>query len=139
MKLVDINFSPDAAELKTFGKTMIIGFSIIALIILFVFDSPVSAIGLSLFGLTSFILSKIGKAAMIVYVPWMGIAFVMGTIVSNLILALLFFVIITPIGLIFKLLGRDPMNRTLDKNCSSYWQDATNRDNDGINEYERQF
>lgn len=139
MKLVDINFNPDRQELITFGKTMIIGFSIFALIALFIFDAPRFAVGFALFGLLSFILSKIGMIAKVVYVPWMGIAFVMGTIISNLILAFLFFGLITPIGLFFKLIRRDMLFRSFDRQATTYWQDAVNRDNDGASEYQRQF
>ena len=139
MTLVNINFKPDPKELHTFGKTMIIGFSIFALIALFIFDAPQVAFGLAVFGLVSFILSRCGKAAMVVYLPWMGFGFVMGTIVSNLILALLFYGLITPIGLFFKLTGRDILNRTIKKDIPTYWEDAPHRDNDGVTEYQKQF
>lgn len=139
MKLVDINFAPDNEELLKFGKTMIIGFSIIGLVVLFVFDSPKIAIGCAIFGLFSFILSKFGKKAMVIYLPWMAFGFVMGTIVSNLILALLFFGMITPIGLFFKLTKRDMLHKSIDKSLPTYWSDAPNRDNDGVTEYQRQF
>jgi len=139
MKLVDINFDPSKKELLEFGRTMIIGFSIFALIAYFGLAKPSIALGLFIFGCVSFGLSFLGKAALVVYVPWMGIAFVMGTIVSNLILALLFYGMITPIALCFKLMGRDPMNRSFDKKPTTYWKEAVNRDNHGVDEYEKQF
>lgn len=139
MKLVDINFAPDDKELIKFGKTMIIGFSIIALVVYFFFGAPRIAIGCVVFGIISFILSRFGKKAMIVYLPWMAFGFVMGTIVSNLILAFLFFGLITPIGLFFKLIKRDMLHKSHDKNLTSYWHDAANRENDGVTEYQRQF
>lgn len=139
MSLVNINFKPDQKELHQFGKTMIIGFSIIALVVFFFFKSTPIAIGCFAFGIVSFILSRLGKAAMLVYLPWMGFGFVMGTIVSNVILALLFYALITPIALFFKLIKRDMLARTLDKNATTYWNDAVNRDNEGTVEYQRQF
>ena len=39
----------------------------------------------------------------------MGLAFVMGTCVSTLILLLIFFLIITPVGLVMKMMGRDAL------------------------------
>ena len=139
MSLVNINFKPDQKELHQFGKTMIIGFSIIAIAVYFIFESQTAAIGCFIFGVVSFILSRLGKAAMIVYLPWMAFGFVMGTIVSNVILALLYFVLITPIALFFKITKRDMLNRKLDKSAPTYWNDAINRDNEGAKEYERQF
>ena len=139
MKLVDINFKPTQEELLKFGKTMIIGFAVFAAIAYFIFHKPLVAGILLGFGILSFILSRFGKAAILVYIPWMGFALVMGTIVSNLILAILFFGIITPIALVFKLIGRDSMNRGFTRKEESYWQNAENRDNHGVEEYQKQF
>src|SRR5262245_2590082 len=41
------------------------------------------------------------------YIVWMSLAFVLGFIVSNVILTLFFFLVITPIGLAARLLGKD--------------------------------
>ena len=139
MKLVDINFSPSKEELLSFGKTMIIGFSIFALIAYFIFGAPKVAIGFVVFGFFSFVLSFFGKAALAVYLPWMGFAFIMGTIVSNAILALIYFVLITPIGLFFKLTGRDVLNRKFKPGVSTYWSDAQDRDGHSVEDYEKQF
>jgi hypothetical protein len=40
---------------------------------------------------------------------WFGLAHLMGTVVSRVVLATLFFVVVTPIGLIRRLLGADPL------------------------------
>ena len=48
-----------------------------------------------------------------------------GWAVSSLTLALLYYVIFTPIGLIFKLIGRDAMKRHLDRAAPTYWEPYT--------------
>ena len=55
------------------------------------------------------------------YRLWMGLAVVLNYFVSRLILTLLYYLVITPIGLGLRLLGRDPLDRKL-KDRSSYWQ-----------------
>jgi hypothetical protein len=40
---------------------------------------------------------------------WFGLAHVMGAVVSRVVLAILFFVVVTPIGLVRRLLGADPL------------------------------
>jgi hypothetical protein len=35
--------------------------------------------------------------------------------------ALAFYFLITPIGLIMRLIGRDPMNRAFDRSANTYW------------------
>lgn len=51
---------------------------------------------------------------------WYGLGLILARVTSPLILAALFFLIITPVGLIMKLMGRDPL-RLKDSNSESYW------------------
>jgi len=54
------------------------------------------------------------------YRIWMAFGAVMGWINTRILLGLLFFVILLPIGLIMKLVARDPMRRRLDPDLASY-------------------
>ena len=45
-----------------------------------------------------------------IYVGWMVLTFPIGWTVSQLLLALLFYGLLTPIGLFFRLIGRDPLH-----------------------------
>jgi hypothetical protein len=56
-----------------------------------------------------------------VYVGWMLAAFPIGWLVSHLLLAAIFFGVIMPIGLILRVLGRDPMRKSFDRSASTYW------------------
>ena len=58
------------------------------------------------------------------YDAWMKFGMVMNWINTRLILGLLFFGIILPFGIGFKLLGKDPMRRKIDKNLESYREPA---------------
>lgn len=55
-----------------------------------------------------------------VYRIWMRFGLIMGSIISRIILGLVFFLVVTPIGLIMRATGRDPMNRQLDPEMASY-------------------
>lgn len=48
-------------------------------------------------------------------------AFPIGFVVSHLVLALVYFVVLTPIGLAMRLAGRDPMHRRFEPEAESYW------------------
>jgi len=39
----------------------------------------------------------------------MGLSFPLGLVMTNLIVAIMFFVIFTPVGLIMRMIGRDPL------------------------------
>jgi hypothetical protein len=55
-----------------------------------------------------------------IYTPWMKLGAVMGWINTRIILGIVFFILITPMGLLMRLLGKDPMQRKLDKTKTSY-------------------
>ena len=53
----------------------------------------------------------------------MLLAYPIGLVVSTVLIALIFYVVITPIGLCFRLVGRDAMGRRRDPARASYWHD----------------
>lgn len=46
------------------------------------------------------------------------------TILSMPLLALVFYGLITPLAILFRVLGHDPLNRNADPQCASYWHDT---------------
>ncbi len=56
-----------------------------------------------------------------VYYLWMALALVMGFVMTRVLLTLVFFLLITPIGLVMRLAGKDPMHRRPDPDADSYW------------------
>jgi hypothetical protein len=107
--MININWNPGPKDLRQFGIAMIVGFAIIGLLFLFVLDRPGVAPYCFGFGAIAGLLGLTGtRAALIVYIPWMAIAFVMGNIVSRVLLALFYFLVMTPIGLIRRVF-QDPL------------------------------
>ena len=56
-----------------------------------------------------------------VYKVWMGIAFAIGWLVSRVILVILFYLVITPVGLIARLMGKEFLEVDPAKKKDSYW------------------
>jgi hypothetical protein len=52
---------------------------------------------------------------------WTRLGLILGKIVSPIVLGGLFFLVITPTGIIFRWLGNDLLNLRRDPNASSYW------------------
>jgi hypothetical protein len=69
---------------------------------------------------------------------WMTISILMGWIMTRIILIVLFYVILTPIGLVARLMGKDFLNLKIDTNFKSYWIPRSSGKQDKIS-YERQF
>ena len=76
------------------------------------------------------------RLALWLYIPWMGIAFVMGNVISRLLVALFYYLVITPMGLMMRVTGRDRL-RLKKRDCKSYWVDK--KPGGGKSSYERQF
>jgi hypothetical protein len=55
------------------------------------------------------------------FVGWMVLAFPIGWTVSQVMLVLMFFGLFAPIGLVFRLIGRDPLQRARPSGRESYW------------------
>ena len=73
-----------------------------------------------------------------VYLAWMALAFALGLIMSNVILTLFFFLLVTPTGLLARLFQKDFLARKWNKQAASYWIPcATEKKIAGS--YERQF
>jgi hypothetical protein len=72
-----------------------------------------------------------------IYVGWMIAVFPIGWLVSQVILAVMFYGLFVPTGLIFKLIGRDPMQRTRSTGLKSYWTPKTTPSD--LSRYFKQF
>lgn len=55
-----------------------------------------------------------------VYRAWMKIGMALGWVNSRIILGLVFYVLIVPMGVVMRLLGKDPMRRRYDSTSKSY-------------------
>ncbi|MBD3305418.1 hypothetical protein GF339_03490 [candidate division KSB3 bacterium] len=57
-----------------------------------------------------------------VYVGWMTLALILGFFMTRLILAVMYYVVFTIIGLILRLFNRDMLDQQYDPQAASYWQ-----------------
>ena len=69
---------------------------------------------------------------------WMTLALLMGFVMSRVILMILFYLVLTPIGLIAKIVGKKFMPLKFDKNVSTYWEKRDITAKQQI-DYDRQF
>jgi len=57
------------------------------------------------------------------FVGWMVAVFPIGWLVSQMVLVVMFYGMVTPVALFFRLIGRDSMRRKMEPGQSSYWAD----------------
>ena len=137
MSMVDIDWRPSPRELRKFGVVVMIGFGVVGAILLFasqsLFAAQVAWAAGGVLGLPALTGTVIGLPG---YWLWMGIAFVMGNVVSRLLLTLIYYGLVTPIGLLRRLLGHDPLQMRRRRD-DSYWHDIEK--GSGDTGYERLF
>ena len=63
-----------------------------------------------------------------VYVAWMVLVFPIGWCVFQAMLAILYFAVIWPLGLLMRALGRDPLQLRSDPNATTYWNERPQSD-----------
>ena len=69
---------------------------------------------------------------------WMMLALLMGFVMSRVILTILYYLVLTPIGLLAKVVGKKFMPLGFDKNAATYWEKRSEVAKQQI-DYERQF
>lgn len=136
MSMVHINWKPDAPELRKFGAAMIVGFGIIGSLFLWRQHTTVAIACYAFGGVTGVVGLTGAKIALPFYWAWMTIAFVMGNIISRILLTIVYYGMFTPIGLLRRAIGRDPL-RLKRTERDSYWLDTVTPDS--ANEYKKQF
>ena len=126
----DTNWHPGTVEKRAFARSLIIGFPILAAVFAVVgfwrtgaWPHGMLRLGLNGCG-AGVVLWLLPQIARPFYLAWYFIACCVGFVMSNLLFAVFFYAVITPIGLVMRLLGRDPMTRKFDPAAASYWRDV---------------
>ena len=139
----DVNWNPGRAERRKFAVSLIIGFPLVAIFLAMVgrltahawkpFFLWLGVIGLAV-GIVLWLLPIIARPF---YVVWYFIACCMGFVMGNILFSVFYFLVLTPLGLVMRMAGRDPLRKKFDKSTPTYWQDAEKGVD--LNRYYRQF
>ena len=125
--MIKIDFKPSVTMLRQFGWIAVLGFPLIAVVILFNWlDWQPNAAIYCLFGLgglSGLLAMTAPKALQPIYVVMMLVAIPIGLVISMVLLRLIYYLLFTPMALWFRIRGRDAMKRTLDPDRESYWED----------------
>ena len=123
MSLVKIDWNPESKRLQNFGKIALVATTLISLL-LYLFKGIAFQWALIIFGFGFFvfIISLLSlKLTKVIYLGMILLTLPIGYVVSFILMAVFYFLLLTPLGLIFRLIGRDPLNRKFEPNAKSYW------------------
>jgi hypothetical protein len=143
MPFVKINWRPNKRELRQFGAIFFAGFFLIGVVkCAWPFERFITrdynlGIWLMAIGVVVGAIGATGsQIALPFYWAWLGIAFVVGNIMSRLIIALIYFFVFTPMRLLSIFLGRDRL-QLRKPGKDTYWLDISLPKE--LKKYERQF
>jgi hypothetical protein len=123
MSLVEINWYPNRKQLQNFGIIALVASAIICLLLYLLKGIAIQWV-LTIFaaGFIIFASSMISlRLTRMIYVCLVAVTFPIGLVVSFTLLMAFYFLLFTPLGFIFRLMGRDPLRRKFDPTAESYW------------------
>jgi hypothetical protein len=120
--MLDINWNPSRRELRQFAGLCLVFGAVAGALVLYrtgAWPVPIALLAVA------FAVAVLGVSmpALIrpLYLAWLAAAYPIGWTISHLVLALIYYVVVTPIGLLMRLAGRDPLGRRPHRSPGSYW------------------
>ena len=138
MRLIKIDHDPSHRQLNVFGVIWLVFFGVVGGIVLKNSGSMLVATVIWGLAMAVPIIGLTVPAFMrIVYIGLAYAAFPIRFVVFYLIMAIVYYLLMTPIGVVMWLFGYDPMNRHFDESTDTYWRPR--KQDDSLNTYFRQF
>jgi len=118
-----IDWSPPPRELRRFGWAVGGALTVVGLVICWRLGRVAPALKVlwsvaAAFALLGTVLPRI---LFWPYRVWMGITVPVAVLIQTVLLCVFFYGMLTPVGLVMRLFGRDPLNRRLSASAESCW------------------
>ena len=113
---------PSRAEARWFGLLLLAVFCILGALLGWQLGSPrftqvMGGIGL----LLAVFYYAVPPLRVPLFLAWMALTMPLGRLISTVILALIYFLVLTPTAWFTRAVGRDPLQRKPDPSAESYW------------------
>ena len=137
--MIEINWNPSRKDLRIFGIGALVASTVISAVLYFFKGIELQWISIIVaVGFLTFLSSIISiKVTRIIYLGLSLVTLPIGWILSFIMLGTFYYLIVTPIGLIFRLTGRDPLSRKFASTAKSYWKKRKSPDT--LDRYFHQF
>lgn len=122
MSVVQLNKDPSRKQLNQFGFIWLGFLAFFGVIAYFKLQNQTLAF--VLWGLSIAVPAVGWLVPAVMRVVFLGLSYAawpIGFVVSHVILALVYYLVVTPIGLLMRIFGYDPMGRRFDPETASYW------------------
>ena len=129
-KFKEINWSPDTAERRKFALTLMAGFPFMGVMFCligrlasgawhYVVPGSIAGIGFTL----AVIFWLIPAISLPFYRLWFFLICIIDTVVTHVVLTILFYGVFFPAGLLYRLARAGSFRKNLDRSAATYWED----------------
>jgi len=122
MAIVRFNRTPTQRELNWFALIWLAFFGVLGAALRFAYDAPTAssivwgvAVAVPVLGLLA------PPFLRLVYLGFTALVFPIGWTISHVLMGAIYYGVVTPTGLVLRLLGRDPLVKNVDPAASTYW------------------
>jgi len=124
MAIVELNTNPSTRELRRFGMLALPIVSVVASGWLYGRGhAPAGAAVAAALGVLGWIVGRLHPRLLRpLFVGCMIASYPLAWVLSHVLLAAIFFLVIVPVGIVLRLAGRDPLERKFDRSAASYWK-----------------
>ncbi len=123
MALLSINWNPPLHQVRQFGLIAAVFCLLLAAWWQFHDGSPLAAEIAAAVGIACIVLALAWPAGLrYVQIGVMAAVYPVGWLVSHLVLVVIWYGLFTAVATVFRLIGRDVLQRSFDRSATSYWQ-----------------
>lgn len=140
MALIELNRKPADRDLRWFAWLFVPVFlAAMAGLAYWKFGAPpwISAVIFAPAPIAALVAWRRPQALRGVFVGWMLLLFPLGWTISHAVLAIVYFLVMTPLGLLMRIFGYDPLRRRIEPSAATYWVERPEAPEGG--RYFRQF
>jgi Saxitoxin biosynthesis operon protein SxtJ len=138
MALTGFNRNPSPSDLRTFGRLLVPFVALLgALVRLRTGSSAAALAAWAIGGTVAAVYLAVPRARRPIFLGWTALTYPIGWVVSHAVLAVVFYAVITPIGILLRRLSGDPLTRRFEATRPSYWVERDGAADAG--RYFRQF
>ena len=131
MSLVQIDWDPSPKMLRNFGLIGLVAFAAFGALtwthrfpMHWVPDGAITPVSIVMGAMAAFcgVFGLVAPALVKpIYLALTVVSYPIGFVLSYVIVSIMFFLVITPIAVVFRIFGRDPLNRKFDAAAATYW------------------
>ena len=118
----ELEHQPSAADLRDFRLILSIGGLALSLLLYFVRHRHSAAVGLLSGTFTLALLSFVPGLGRWLFAGWMGLGLILGRVTTPILLGLVWLILFAPLGVVFRLRGRDAMKRPFPGREATFWE-----------------